>query len=388
MPFPSIYDVGYSYSGFAAGLGNGSFPGSQLDADLAGLSDGQASIRAFLMRGFNAQGGLANGSVASDALHPSLSVGFSLRGAWMPDTDYLAGDGVVWAETFYKARLSHTSADSTRPDLGTTTWEFLFAFSAIAITDGSIVPAHLAADEGEAFRAKIGAASVEQAEAAGSSAIDTVRGGAPANFDTLAKLAAGKMNTDGGNATSAFLANLKWLSKGIGEFYAVNDAMAGVDIPPTDNAAFRFIKLTASDAYNDGVLTSQSVTGSAPLVSATAVISLAGSPLNSQTVRLLNTERRFLRAGAAGTVENDQMQQITGSVGPTSGTGVYGSSGLADNDAGALRFDQIGTMAQTGAGSTAAYYRLLFDSATSPNARAGTETRSKNMGVTFYMRVK
>lgn len=48
MPYPDTFDVEYSYSGFAASLGNGSFPGTQLDADLAGLSEGLTSNLAFL----------------------------------------------------------------------------------------------------------------------------------------------------------------------------------------------------------------------------------------------------------------------------------------------------------------------------------------------------
>lgn len=95
---------------------------------------------------------------------------------------------------------------------------------------------------------------------------------------------------------------MKWLSRGIGELYQVDDTMVGVDVPPTDDANFRFIKLTAgltgAGKYNEGVLTTETVSGTDPAVVATAVINLAGSPLNGKTIRLLNSERRFLRAGA------------------------------------------------------------------------------------------
>src|SRR5690606_23096161 len=88
--------------------------------------------------------------------------------------------------------------------------------------------------------------------------------------------------------------------------------MSGCPLPPTDNPNFRFIKLTAGDAYNTGVLTAESVTGTAPLVQATAQISLAGSPVNGATVHLINTERSGLRAGDSGTFQQDALQNITG----------------------------------------------------------------------------
>src|SRR5690606_24463705 len=93
-----------------------------------------------------------------------------------------------------------------------------------------------------------------------------------------------------------------WETKAIGELVALQDDLTGVSAPPTDNPAYRYIRLTAGDDYNDGVLISESVSGSAPLVTATAVIDLDSSPMDGETVHLINTERRFLRAGSAGTV--------------------------------------------------------------------------------------
>src|SRR5690606_3755536 len=76
--------------------------------------------------------------------------------------------------------------------------------------------------------------------------------------------------------------------------------------PPNSNAAYRYVKLSAGDAYNTGILTGETVSGSAPNITATAVVSLTGSPLDGKTLTLINTERRFLRAGAAGTKEQSQ----------------------------------------------------------------------------------
>lgn len=193
-------------------------------------------------------------------------------------------------------------------------------------------------------------------------------------------------------AATIDLNNLKWTSKGIGEFYVVDDSLPGVDIPPTNSSLFRFVKLTASDSYNDGVLEDEVVTGTAPLVVATAVISLSGSPLDGETISLINTERRFLRAGSAGTLEEDAMQRITG--------GFWGMGGAID-----LGYVTGGTEGAIGARSIPARTSyvpitgdsspgvrnagIIFDSGNSTGARVSDdETRPKNIGVTYYMRIK
>lgn len=150
-------------------------------------------------------------------------------------------------------------------------------------------------------------------------------------------------------------------------------------LPPTDRA-YRYVLLTAGESYNSGVLTSESVTGSAPLVQATAVVSLAGSPFNGKTLRLINTERRFLRAGSAGTVENDQMQQITGGF-------VIGRGGSLSGESGAFAdtTNRSGTTPSSGSNNG---ITVDFNSANSPDARTGTETRPKNIGATYIMRIR
>ncbi|MFG5021188.1 phage tail-collar fiber domain-containing protein [Vibrio cholerae] len=59
--------------------------------------------------------------------------------------------------------------------------------------------------------------------------------------------------------------------------------------PPTNDPRFRFVKLTYNDAYNTGLLTSQTLSGRAPELVSTAVISAAQSPINGQTIYLKNT---------------------------------------------------------------------------------------------------
>lgn len=72
--------------------------------------------------------------------------------------------------------------------------------------------------------------------------------------------------------------------------------------PPTNDPRFRFVKLTYNDAYNTGLLTSQMLSGSAPELVSTAVISAAQSPINGQTIDMINTMGTFIRPGVAAGV--------------------------------------------------------------------------------------
>src|SRR5690606_3697150 len=100
--------------------------------------------------------------------------------------------------------------------------------------------------------------------------------------------------------------------------------------------------------------------GSAPRVTATAVIDLDGSPMDGETVHLINTERRFLRAGSAGTLQDDEFKSHTHTYLTTSPNLPAFASGGAYNN--------------TGTDTT--------------GATGGDETRPRNIGVTYYMRIK
>ena len=153
------------------------------------------------------------------------------------------------------------------------------------------------------------------------------------------------------------------------------DTSLGMAAPPT-NKTYRYVELTAgltgAGNYNNGVLTSESVSGSAPLVLASAVVSLAGSPLNSQTIRLLNTEGRILRPSTSpGTLQNDALQGHAHSYyRPTGGASYGGGSG-----------DDIAITP----GSTT---EALVTDGVNGTPRTANETRMKNLGVKAYMRIK
>lgn len=172
-----------------------------------------------------------------------------------------------------------------------------------------------------------------------------------------------------------------WRYQPIGVPIPLFTNLAGVTAPPR-NQEYRYIKLTAGDAYNAGVLTDESVSGSAPLVVATAIIDFDGSPLDGATVNLINTERRFLRAGSAGTAQNDQMQQITGKISAPR-LGLYPDSGVE----GAFTAEQGEQQFPNSGGTNITLTGFAFDSADSPDARTGNETRPKNIGVDYFMRI-
>jgi hypothetical protein len=74
MPYPTIYAVDYSYTDFQESQGDNSFPGTQLDADLAGLQETIASLDTFMQRVMRSDGALNNGIVTFDSLSPGLQL--------------------------------------------------------------------------------------------------------------------------------------------------------------------------------------------------------------------------------------------------------------------------------------------------------------------------
>jgi len=100
--------------------------------------------------------------------------------------------------------------------------------------------------------------------------------------------------------------DLQWLGTPIGGY------ITPLTLPPTDDPRFRYVLCTAGEdgvgGYNEGILTDETVTGSASLVEATAVVDLDGSPFDGLTIHLINTEGRFVGAGAVEAFEDDQFQ--------------------------------------------------------------------------------
>ena len=177
--------------------------------------------------------------------------------------------------------------------------------------------------------------------------------------------------------------------KAIGEPFPIWDHIPGASAP--DNSGdVKFIRLTSGQSgvgeYNEGLLTDEQVSGSAPLVEADAEIAVG--PMAGQRVPLINTEMSFIRPGTnSGALQFDQMQRITGEIpfnSVLSGILVEGAFG-ENTSAPSKRGVNVGLS------SGNFPYALTFDSADSPDARVSAttdgETRSKNRQATYYMRI-
>lgn len=181
-----------------------------------------------------------------------------------------------------------------------------------------------------------------------------------------------------------------WALQPIGAVIAVQTDIVGIAVPPNNLATYRYIELTAGKTgagqYNNGSLGSESVSGSAPLILATASVTLAGSPIVGQTVRLINSERRFLRAGSAGTLEDSQnIAHIHGITDPQHrhvATWIDGNV-FTINSGGAAR-----RLPFTSDGGAGFVDTTLSATGITIQSNGGTEARSRNMGTTYFMRIK
>ncbi|PKR54395.1 hypothetical protein [Thalassospira marina] len=191
---------------------------------------------------------------------------------------------------------------------------------------------------------------------------------------------------DHGLLSKALLREGDVSGKRIGEPFIVFDHLSGADIPDNSAGSEKYVKLTkgltGAGQYNEGLLASETETGSGPLLVATAVIVLG--PMSGETIHLLNTEGRYIKPGtSSGLVANDQMQKITGNLSAT---------GRMVTDGGTTSSGAI-TSSASGSGSVAAgpgsiYYRYMsFDSAGSPGARTGDFTDVKNQQGSMYVRI-
>jgi len=179
-----------------------------------------------------------------------------------------------------------------------------------------------------------------------------------------------------------------FLSKPLAEPFPVWDHIPGAPIPDNSGTA-KFIRLTAGQTgvgeYNEGLLTDEQVSGSAPLVEADAEIAVG--PMAGQRVPLINTEMSFIRPGTdSGALQFDQMQRITGRISLTR----LNSSGAYPTE-GAISYFDDSISSQGSAGSNNGGTAVLFNSANSPDARVSSttsgETRPKNRQATYYMRI-
>lgn len=130
LAYPDLYDITYSYTAFQQSQqGIAAFPGTQLDADLAGLDSSILGLSAFVQRAIRSDGALQNGLVTYDSLSVSLQArGIAPATAWATATGYLLGDAVTINSNLYRCLVDHTSGVFST-DLAAAKWVLVAALS-------------------------------------------------------------------------------------------------------------------------------------------------------------------------------------------------------------------------------------------------------------------
>lgn len=181
--------------------------------------------------------------------------------------------------------------------------------------------------------------------------------------------------------------NDPWLCQPIGVPIPLWTHLSGVALPPTDRA-YRYVLLTAGNAgsgqYNAGVLTGEAVSGSDPVVVASAVVSDASSPLNGATIRLINSERRFIRPGTSGSLEESANKEHNHG-GETGGGGAHahpytGTQQQIAQTGGGGGFFALSRAADTTGAAPAHVHPIASE--------GGPEARPRSIGAAYVMRIR
>jgi hypothetical protein len=139
MANPPIFQPGFNYSNWQATNPIKPLPAQQVDNDFANAARSINQAISAIGDVRRSDGKLKNGIVGPDALAPQFSLGFSFEGTWADGVEYQAGDGVVFAQTFYAARASHTSSVANQPP-DDDTWTLLFSLDDIVVSGALSMP--------------------------------------------------------------------------------------------------------------------------------------------------------------------------------------------------------------------------------------------------------
>lgn len=164
MPLPTKPEVDFSYTGFAQGLGNGTFPGSQIDNDLANIVDAVSGTIDFVSGVIREDGKLQNGVVTTSALDSSLLMGVKPPRPWATATAYAVDDTASINNSIYICQFAHTSG-TFASDLGAGYWGLIAELTVPAnVPDGSVTTAKII--DGAVATAKIADNAVTSAKIA------------------------------------------------------------------------------------------------------------------------------------------------------------------------------------------------------------------------------
>lgn len=174
--------------------------------------------------------------------------------------------------------------------------------------------------------------------------------------------------------------DMQWLSTPIGGY------ITPFSSPPKNDPRFRYVLCTAGQTgaggYNEGVLTDETVTGTAPLLIATATVSLAGSPFDGLSIHLINSEGRFVGAGEVEAFENDTFQSHTMEIRSIANSVTLRQASTAGSSAGSVWVDSNlsdGSRFQA---------RTFVSDGTNGTPRTGNRTQPRAHRLAHYRRIK
>ncbi|EKO3378361.1 phage tail protein [Vibrio fluvialis] len=167
-----------------------------------------------------------------------------------------------------------------------------------------------------------------------------------------------------------------WASLPIGIPVPIKNAQ----LPPTNDTRFRYVKLTADDPYNTGVLGSKVISGTAPNLVVSMTVTSSQSPLNGNVLRMLNTMNAYAKpSDVEGQIVQDSVRNAIGSffgsdvANPAGATGVFSST------------VEVSTPASESYAANAKHNRIDFDLSSAVPTASRVETFAE--GWTYIMRI-
>lgn len=173
MAYPTKPSLSTSYTAVEQSLGDGSFPGQELDVDLVALKAAIEGVIDFIQGVTRSDGKLANQSVSRETLAEDILLGFDAPSAWESGRSYIVPNTVFFDSVFYVCAVDHTAGLDFATDLASGRWVALVDFGA-ETTEAQAAAAAASTSAGNAATsatnaaASAAAAAASEGEAAGS----------------------------------------------------------------------------------------------------------------------------------------------------------------------------------------------------------------------------
>lgn len=165
MTAAPTYNRVYNFTGFQAAAPATPLPANEVDAELSAIKITLDAILANINLIQRSDGQLANASVGSAQLSPTLSLGVSPASQWSnAGVGYNVGQSVFYGFQLYACIKANVSGALT-PNSDPTDWALLADFTANQLAPGSVTTAALAAQA--VTTAKIASGAVGAAQIAG-----------------------------------------------------------------------------------------------------------------------------------------------------------------------------------------------------------------------------